>query len=373
MTEAECLTNIVVPSQRRPNAYMKGIIQIHVTRSCDKCCFNCTQGSNLAGQKSFITLENFEAAVLSLKNYFGVVGLFGGNPALHPQFPTLCEILSTHIPFPQRGLWCNNPFEHAEVMRKTFDPAHSNLNVHLDKKAYDAFITGWPECNPVGLVEDSRHSPCYVAMQDIVKEACPKCSGGGLLPRSHYPKCPDHIKDEEFTCDLCVGSGTITNNEKIYSLIASCDINKNWSAMIAQFRGELRGYFCEIAGAQAILHQEEEDYPDHGIPIPYSLICADCGGSGLNCIYCSGSGKVTASWWGLPRFHFKQQMNFHCFACGVPLRGKGELACGSGKEQVSETHKQVYKLKRPKRELEFVSYLQQLNSSDKKVTEYLGR
>lgn len=312
MTEDEALAKMVAPGTRRPGKYREGVIQIHVTRACDKACFGCTQGSNLAGKVEFITLENFELAVKSLVGYFGVVGVFGGNPALHPQFPDLCEILRKHIPFEQRGLWCNYPNGHGKVMRETFEPRVSNINVHLDGEAYAEFKKDWPECMPVGLDKDSRHSPPFVAIKDVMPA-----------------------------------------ESKRWMAIADCDINKHWSAMIAQFRGQCRAWFCEIAGAQSILHQYDPEYPDTGVPIPNEL---------------------AVPWWSLSMEYFRHQVRQHCHDCGVPLRGYGELACATnGTEQVSKTHEAVYRPKKLYRKVEVVERLEQLGVGRlSRMTDYIG-
>lgn len=292
-----------------------GVLQICVTRSCDMACFGCTQGSNLQGKKWMMSVEQFSTAVQSLKTYFGIVGVFGGNPALHPQFDQLCEVMREHIAFTQRGLWCNHPRGNGKYMRGVFNPFHSNLNVHLSRDAYDEFVRDWPECAPVlkGLdpewpeaqvitdlqqrafrVGDARHSPVYVAMKDV-------------------------IMDEE----------------ERWRLIGNCDVNQYWSAMINVFRGELRGWFCEIAGAQAVLHQDEPNYPDLGVPI-------------------------NNEWWNRGMDSFDAQVRFHCENCGFPLRGYGDLAIGGKKEQVSKTHENIYKPKNKLREVELVTELYQL-------------
>lgn len=305
-TAEEAIAKMVSPGMRRPKVTHGGVLQIWVTRACDKACFGCTQGSNLGGKPGMITAEQFEQACLSLQDYFGVVGVFGGNPAVHPQFEALCDIMARHIPKDRRGLWCNNLMGKGAAARRTFNPAVSNLNVHLDQAAYDEFRRDWPEARAFGLTEDSRHSPPYVAMQDVV---------------------PDEAER--------------------WNLIANCDINRNWSAMIGVFRGQLRGYFCEIAGAQAMLHQHNPDYPDLGVPIE-------------------------PGWWkkGMPEF--AEQVKFHCQACGVPLRGFGELAQGNGTEQVSETHREVYKLKTKDRPLQIVTSREELGAASVgKFTDYL--
>lgn len=310
MDEATALSQMVYPYMRRPSAYRQGIIQIWVTRTCDKACFNCTQGSHLRGKPVMITPEQYEQAVITLKDYFGVVGMFGGNPAIHPQFDVLCEILRKHIPYERRGLWCNNLLGKGKIARETFNPAVCNLNVHLDKDAYDEFKRDWPESGPFGLTKDSRHAPGgWVSMKDL------------QIP-----------KDER------------------WSLIANCDINKYWSAMIGVFRGELRAWFCEIAGAQSILHQNQETYPDTGIP-------------------------VVEGWWRESASTYENQVRFHCHNCSVPLRGHGSLAQDeSGVEQVSETHLAIYKPKKESRSVQIVEHREQLQEQSlRRFTSYLEK
>jgi hypothetical protein len=327
MTEKECLSRMIAPGTRRPGKFRDGVIQIWVTRACDKACFGCTQGSNLASMPGRITVPQFAEACKSLGGYFGVVGMFGGNPAMHPNFEELCDVMAQHIPFEQRGLWCNNPIkpERATKMRATFNPNVSNLNVHLDKQAFTMFKEFWPECMPFGLSQDSRHSPPYVAMKDV-----------------------------------------IADEGERWALIADCDINKHWSAMIGVFRGELRAWFCEIAGAQAMLHQNNPDYPDTGIPVNQDgvLIVYDRPGS--------APGNVRKKWWELPMSAFTDQVRKHCHDCGVPLRGYGQLAQAErGVEQTSATHLSIYNPKKS-RHVEIVTSREQLGKPLAKMTDYLG-
>lgn len=296
------------PRDIRPTVWSGGVLQIWVTRACDKSCFGCTQGSNLAGRPGMITPDQFETACQSLADYFGICGMFGGNPALHPQFPLLCEIMREYIPKERRGLWCNNINGHGRIAAATFNPAVSNLNVHKDRAAYDEFRRDWPQARPFGLDEDSRHSPPYVALQDII---------------------PDEAER--------------------WRLIGQCDVNQFWSAMICVFRGELRGYFCEIAGAQAMLHQHEPSYPDLGLPI-------------------------TPGWWNQPMSAFESQVRHHCMACGIPLRGYGELAVDGRVEQVSATHADIYRPKTSGREVQLVQIESELRRApESRATDYVGK
>lgn len=342
------------PRDRRPGIWRQGVLQIHVTRACDLACFNCTQGSNLAGKPVMITPEQFETACQSLNGYFGVVGVFGGNPAMHPKFSELCEIMRRHIPFEQRGLWCNHPKGKAAVMRETFNPRYSNLNVHLVREAYDEFAAGWPECKPYlkgldpswpeaagkpnHIVGDARHSPPFVAMQDVLTTACPDCNGSGKFHIVHNAS--------DIHCSTCKGSGAVYDEAQAWKLIGACDVNQNWSSMIGVFRGELRGWFCELAGAQAMLHQNDTAWPDLGLPI-------------------------VPGWWNQPMSAFEAQARWHCHRCGIPLRGYGELAVGGTKEQCSETHADIYTPKKSGRPVELVTLQTQLGKRLERATDYV--
>jgi len=339
MQEQEAISRMISPGMKRPNIWRNGVMQIWVTRACDLACFGCTQGSNLGGKPGMMTAGQFERAVLSLKGYFGVFGVFGGNPAVSPHFDDMCWILREHVPKEQRGLWCNHPKGHIQAIRETFNPKVSNLNVHLVREAYDAFAEGWPECKRFlkGLdpawpeaeamkrdkkeyahrVGDARHTPPFVAMQDLDKLPFPN---GELKPNTE---------------------------ENRWDLIADCDINRHWSAIICSFRGELRGYFCEIAGAQAMLHQHEPDYPDLGLPIE-------------------------EGWWQRPMTDFAAQARLHCHACGIPIRSAGELAVGGTTEKVSQAHASIFKPKKSGRGVELVQLSTQLSEKQvTRVTDYI--
>lgn len=291
MNEQEALAGMTSPNVRR-RCWGEGILQIHITNVCDKSCFGCTQGSNLDSKPISMTVEEFELAVLSLKDYFGVVGIFGGNPCMHPKFEEMCSILRKHIPFERRGLWSNKLFGYGKTVRDTFNPNVSNLNVHYDQESYNEIYRDWPEIREFikGLKDDSRHSPPFVAMKDVIPEDAER-----------------------------------------WQLIADCDINKHWSAMICTVPGRgLRAFFCELAGAQAMLHAHDPSWPDLGV-------------------------TVQPGWWNQNITDFADQVRFYCHRCGLPLRRFGQLAVGGLNEEVSETHLDIYKPKDKKRRVELVT------------------
>lgn len=292
------------PSDYRPT-WRGGVIQIHITRACDLSCTGCTQGSNLGGKPVMMSVEQFDKACRSLRGYEGVIGVFGGNPTLHPKFTEICEVMTHHFPFEQRGLWSNNLNGYGELCRAVFNPEYSNLNVHTSARAFYEMQSDWPQSQPKGL-HDSRHSPPYVAIKDM--------------------------EDME-------------DNER-WRLIADCDINKYWSAMVCVFRGELRGFFCELAGAQSMLHEHELDYPDTGL-------------------------RIESGWWAKDLGYYYDQIHKHCMECGIPLRGFGDLAVNGTTEYVSKTHEAIYKLKDPKgKTIKLVTSRSQLGGSLFRATDY---
>jgi hypothetical protein len=320
----DAIERMIPPSKKRPGKPMGGVIQIHVTRACNLACFNCTQGSQLRGPYSFMPIDLFEKAVLSLKNYFGIVGLFGGNPALHPEFESLCEILRKHIPKQRLGLWCNDPMNASKgaAMRQTFNTAVSNLNVHLRQDAFDRFREFWPEARAFGLGEDSRHSPVHGSMLDL----------------------------------------DMTDEER-WEKIAKCPINQDWSAGIGLFRGELRAWFCEIAMAQSILNEGNADYPDTGLD-PTATYFKNEGGRDIGPL----------CWWELPMSTFQHQVKQHCLNCLVPMQGYGSLAQAAeteGVEVTTEAYRAVYLPKRKDRHVQFVELQSDLQSKGLRFTKYI--
>jgi hypothetical protein len=305
---------MVAPSQRRPVIWNGGVLQVWVGRMCNQACFGCTQGSHLAGKPGMISVEQYEQAVSTLTDYFGVVGMFGGLPTMHPKFPELCTILKKYIPFERRGLWANDLRGHGAVCRTTFNPKVSNLNVHLDGASRDEMIRDWPECAPYvkGHDRDSTHTTPWVGMSDLV---------------------PDEAER--------------------WKLIGQCDVNRHWSAMICVVRGELRAFFCEIAGSMAMLHEQNPDWAGTGKPME---------DIGL---------PVEPGWWRKPMADFEQQVRTCCHNCGVPMRRQGQLAIGGEKEEFSRTHAFIARPKVRERPVEFVSIGGMMERADRPSTEYL--
>lgn len=314
MNSAEALAKMVPPSKPRPGIWRTGVLQVWVGRMCNQSCFGCTQGSHLAGKPGMITVEQYEQAVASLSDYFGIVGMFGGLPTMHPKFPDLCRVLKAHIPFERRGLWANDLRGHGKLCATTFNPKVSNLNVHLDGAAREEMIRDWPECAPFvkGHDTDSVHTTPWVGMSDV-----------------------------------------IADESERWRLISDCDVNKHWSAMICVVRGELRGFFCEIAGAMAMLHADNPDWNGTGKPME------DIGV------------PVERGWWKRQMGDFEQQVRTCCVNCGVPMRRPGKLAIGGDVEEFSEVHRHIARPKERGRPVAFVG-IESLARRNRPATEYLS-
>jgi hypothetical protein len=314
MDANDALKLMVAPSQKRPGIWYSGIIQIMVTRACDESCVGCTQGSNLAGKPAMMSVEQFEEACASLEGYWGLTGLFGGNCCLHPKFDELCKIMRAYFPFRQRGIWTNNLMGKGKYARVTFDPAHSNLNCHMNTESYEEFVRDWPESKPYlkGHDKDSIHVTPWVAMRDVI---------------------PDE--------------------EKRWELISKCDINQTWSALLGVHRGKLTAWFCEVAYAMAALHENNPDWcgsgqamPDVGLP-------------------------ATPGWWRKPIADFAEQVNTCCHACGVPMRRPGLPAIGGDHEEFSETHRFIARPKVKSRPVEIVTIGGLAERPERPATQYL--
>ncbi len=300
-----------IKKMRAPAAVLRGgglpVIQIAVTNACDDRCSNCTQQVPHIKKPFMISVEQFRSACRSVKGFPGVVGMFGGNPCTHPQFEELCAVMREELPDAIRGLWSNNFRGHGATIRQTFDPARSNLNVHLEMAQAKEMIRDWPEVEPYifGRETDSWHAPVLTAMSDLI---------------------PDE--------------------EKRWRLISDCDINQTWSSIITVVQGKLLGYFCEIAGSFACLY----DDPTFGIPI-----------EGLD-------GQVDASWWRQPIESFEVQIRKYCHDCGVPLRGKGSLGTADH-DQFTAKHEGV--VRSHKRKLTKIETLAEMERNTRAATHYI--
>jgi hypothetical protein len=75
--------------------------------------------------------------------------------------------------------------------------------------------------------------------------------------------------------------------------------------------------------------------------------------------------------WKKPMQEFAEQVNFYCNRCGIPLRRFGQLANGGEYEEVSETHKDIYKPKKPDRRIALITLDNVGSAKLNKATDYI--
>jgi len=147
-----------------------------------------------------MTLDYFERALVSLQGHGAHIGLFGGNPLLHPQFPELCELLRKYQPVKaRRELWCSGARydKYKAIIDETFYPELVAYNAHEDE-------------------QDCWHQPVLIA--------------------------PDEVFEDKAL---------------MWRVIENCWVNKRWSAAVTP----LGAFFCEIASAIAWLLKESIGEP----------------------------------------------------------------------------------------------------------------
>lgn len=198
--------------------------QIDVTQNCHLSCSNCTRIllHNNKENTNYMSLEIFEKTVLALRGFLyesppdgedkpprrKVLGLIGGEPLLHPQFPEIVDIMLKHVPEVYfRGLWTSKDW-----------PTGS----HPKWGAYKPQVERLIGKNPGGDVRgpSTRHKTGFLNWNMHTKEA----------PSRHTPllrASKDIVKDEKLRMEL----------------IEACQIPRKWAGAATHL-----GYsFCEVA------------------------------------------------------------------------------------------------------------------------------
>mgnify|MGYP001591578837 FL=1 len=167
------------------------LVQIEVTNACVNQCANCTRCIGHHPTPFFMELEQIEKAIGSLEGFYGIIGLMGGEPTMHPQFVEICKMFQDKIPKRRRGLWTSghNWEKYKEIITETFDKDLIVYNEHS--------------------TDGGMHQPLLVAMKDIVPDR----------------KLRAELKD-------------------------NCWVQRRWETCSITPYGV---YFCEIAGAMDIL------------------------------------------------------------------------------------------------------------------------
>lgn len=212
----------------------------------------------------------WDVSVEDVNHCFQLAHCMTGN-CTHSRFADICQVfIDEGIPQHQRGLWTNNLLNDTigKLCQDVFYPAGTfNLNAHTDQRAA-ALFDKWL---PGRIIPSSRHQPSM-----------------------HGPMMMDY---RDFGID----------EKQWIEWRERCDINQNWSGMVAEFDGKLYGYFCEIAAAIDAVRNTR-----NGVPLEHE-------------------------WWRWRMDRFQHQVSACCDSgCGVPLRRVGSRDI-DGKTEVSKS------------------------------------
>jgi len=126
-------------------------IQIDVTNMCGHSCSNCTHLVKNAKPWK-MDMDRFQKSLDSLCGYTGIVGVIGGNPALHPEFGEILDRLEATVPKERRGIWISTFGKDKQFeprVRGMCDPNHIYFNDHL---------------------KPNKHQPILVASKDVIHD-----------------------------------------------------------------------------------------------------------------------------------------------------------------------------------------------------------
>lgn len=177
------------------------LIQIIITHRCPFKCSHCSQMVPHQPNPFDMTLEEVENALISLQDYPGHIGIFGGEPTIHPAFEEICRLIQKYVPVKaRRELWTMGKDwgKHEAIIRETF---------------YDELIA---------YNEHEDNQPCW-----------------------HQPNsiAPREVFDGKVT-------GVVRDDDALmWKIINNCWVQKRWSAAITP----LGAFFCEVAAAKAHL------------------------------------------------------------------------------------------------------------------------
>lgn len=145
-----------------------------------------------------MTVEQFKAALASLKDWPGLIGIIGGEPLMHPQFKEICEVLIESGNNLRTGLWTSGGKDgilysrYEALIGKAF--RFKAYNQHSEEQR-----------------RKCKHQPLTLAVQEMVSD----------------PVVVDKLIDD-------------------------CWVQRTWCPTINHFGG----YFCEVAAAQDVLLNE---------------------------------------------------------------------------------------------------------------------
>ena len=221
------------------------VIQIDITNACHKACSNCTRFCGQHAKPSFMDLETFKKAVDSMEGFNGIVGIMGGEPTLHPQFPEMMEYYASKIKEPRpkaffgtptssfkdygrlvkyqrgrkRGLWSAlgpGYYKNFEQIQDTFP--YQNLNDHQTINTHQAILVTRKELGIPDKEWYKLRDNCWIQniwSASITPKGAFFCEvaaaldtlfngpGGWPIEKGWWKRKPEDFKEQLNWCEMC--------------------------------------------------------------------------------------------------------------------------------------------------------------------------
>ena len=84
-------------------------IAIDITNACVNKCGNCMRFCDHYEEPYFMDVDYFKKCIDSLKNFPGQIGIFGGEPTLHPNFTEMIQYIYDTYPYERKKQGFRNP------------------------------------------------------------------------------------------------------------------------------------------------------------------------------------------------------------------------------------------------------------------------
>ena len=84
-------------------------IAIDITNACVNQCGNCMRFCGHYEKPYYMELDFFKKVIDSLKDFDGQIGIFGGEPTLHPQFTEMIQYIKDTYPYKRTKKGFRNP------------------------------------------------------------------------------------------------------------------------------------------------------------------------------------------------------------------------------------------------------------------------
>lgn len=237
-------------------------IQIDITNACIHQCSNCTRMCGHHKKNFFMDWNTFKAAVDSLKDYEGTIGIMGGEPTLHPEFERFVRYLGDNIGIKK---------EPTAFIKPASNFIHRLRNEEISKyEMYETTQGNRPKIPGAGLWSTitEKYFEFFELIQDTFRF---QSINDHMFPSFHQPVL---VTRKELG---------ITDDEWIV-LRDNCWVQNEWSATITP-KG---AFFCEIAGALDMLFDGPGGWP------------------------------IEPGWWKREPDEFGQQLQW-CELCGLAL------------------------------------------------------